>query len=869
MIYLKLNSSLMEAIRKQEKLLSVVFLCIVIFLVWSWAYNILSLSAWDTPVGYQGDGWMALGFAKAYLNGEISPFVYQYVPTLNAPFFANWNDYAVTEDFVFASMGWLGRLIGLFPATNFILLLAHLMAGVTFWYVCRHLKYDSVFSIAGAIVYAFSHYIMARGLGHLVLSYFWHIPLLLLLVSWLFSRDRIPLKSNKFVAAVAISAICGLFNPYYTGMYLQFLGFGLLLHLVRRDFQKSTIALILIVVTFAAFFSMNANTILYGLENEVNSVTGARNLASLEVYGLKIPELLLTPGNHPWTSFVNFSRQNYYGVSFVRGEYWSPYLGIVSIIGLFLLLGISFYRLLQGKLQLIPLQFWLVIWILMYSLIGGLNLLLGVVGIEYFRATNRYSIFILTICLLFLIKFLSRNCPKILIYPVALAMVLVALTEELHGRYSNPPPAINPITLEVVSDKNFALSVERQMPNSMVFQLPVADFPEIGPIHEMGDYEHLRPYLYTKTLHYSYGTNKGRGDTDWQVEVASLTPNEMAKKLEAFGFGVIILNRKGYIDGGRSLIEELVTHGKQVIAENKDLVAVRLTPSVSPEAIESWLTFSSGWSDDEGTHRWSESSDSKISIVNNASYARPFILTLKLSALTPRIVNVSIDNETIDAIDLSETGVEKTLPNTEIILPPGKTTLNFSSDERPVSPGNGDRRLLSFKLRDFSFESKESFNKRKDNDAITVPFSEMPISDSTGHKATIRAEFPRNSDGPLVYFAAGWSADEITHRWSESRHASIIVTNDRNESHPYTLEFMMTTITPRQIKIKVGTQDLEDIDLVSPFETVKYERSGIILPPGKSVLSFDTDSYPVSPGNKDTRKLSFQISKFKISPENN
>jgi hypothetical protein len=803
------------------------------------------------------------------MNGEISPFLYQEVPSLNAPFVANWNDYPVTEDFIYASMGWLGRLVGLYPAANFILLLAHMMAGVSFWYVCRKLKYSPAFSLAGATVYAFCHYIMARGLGHLVLSYFWHIPLLLLVVWWVFSKEEVPIRSDKFVAALVISVVCGIFNPYYTGMYLQFLGFGLLFHLARKNFSKSKIPFILIATTFASFFLMNANTIIYGLENGINSVTGGRNLASLEVYGLKIPELLLTPGNHPLRPFVSFSQANYYGVSFVKGEYWSPYLGFASLTGLFLLVGTSLYRLLQGKLQLIPLHFWLVVWILLYSLIGGLNLLLGTFGFEYFRATNRYSIFVLTISLLFLIRFLSRKCPKILITPLALIIAFVGLAEELSGRYYSNTPAINPITQQVTSDQNFALSVERQMPNSMVFQLPVADFPEIGPINKMGDYEHIRPYLYTTTLHYSYGTNKGRGDTDWQAKVALLKPSEMVRKLETYGFSVIMLNRKGYVDGGKSIIEELSKQGKPIIAENKDLVALRLHPSASPEAIESWLTFGPGWSDDEGTHRWSESSHSKISIVNNDKYTRSFILEFKLSALSPRVVNVTIGNEIIRSITLTRAGVEEALSPTKIMLPPGKTTLNFNTDVRPISPQNGDHRLLSFKLKDFHFESEDSFNRRKQEN--TTPISSSKASKVGGaHRDEAALNISSIAPlGSLIYFGDGWSDDEITHRWSDSSHAIIIVTNDEKQPRSYTLEFKITALTPRLIKISIGNQNLGDVDIATTFKKIQFRRIGIILPPGRSILSFDTDTFPVSPGNRDNRKLSFQISELNIFPDNN
>lgn len=869
------NTKLAKFTQSHEKIITGVLLTLVIFIIWSWAFNILSLTAWQTPLGYQGDAWFAFGVAKAYMTGEINPFFYQFVQTLNAPFAANWNDYPVTEDFLYAGIGWLGRIIGLYTASNVVVLLAHLLAGLAFWFVCREFKYKPAFAFAGAIVYAFCHYIMARGLGHLVLSYFWHIPLLILVTKWAFSKEIIPFKSKRFAAAAAIAAICGLLNPYYTGMFLQFLGFAVLLHFARKQYFKANFPLLLIAITFAGFFLTNANTIIYSIVNDGNSVSGARNLASLEVYGLKIPELIFTPGNHPLTSFVEYSKKNYYNAAYVKGEYWSPYLGFAALVGLVLLAGTSLYRLLQGKLQLIPIQFWLITWILLYSLIGGFNLLLGTLGFEYFRATNRYSIFILTISLLFLVRFLSRNCPRILILPLALFIAFVGLAEELSGRYLTPPPAINPIVAQINSDKKFATAVEKQMPNSMVFQLPVADYPEIGPINKMGDYEHFRPYFYTQTLHYSYGTNKGRGETDWQVKVASLPPAEMAKKLEAYGFGVIMINRKGYIDGGGSLIDGLLNEGKSIIAENKDLVALKLQPSPTPEVIDSWLTFGAGWSDDEGAHRWSEARHAKITITNNAKQARPYLLEFKLSALTPRVVNILVGNDKLASINLAVAGEDKQFPLTKIVLPPGKTSLVFDTDTKPVSPQNGDARLLSFRLSDFHFQSEDSIGKSK-NEIVKSPSTDT-ASGKTTTKAKACGPMPAGAAASepsppldsLPHFGAGWSSDEITHRWSESSHAKITINNLDKHPSSYTLEFMLTALTPRVVNITIGKTNLGNVTIDTAGKLFHFSRSKIILPPGESVLLLDTDSYPITPHHGDERKLSFKISELNFAPDGN
>jgi len=167
------------------------------------------------------------------------------------------------------------------------------------------------------------------------------------------------------------------------------------------------------------------------------------------------------------------------------------------------------------------------------------------------------------------------------VIPIALAIALIGLWDQLPPKW--PTTYIQRAADLVALDRNFAAQLEAKLPqNSMIFQLPVAAFPEIPPIYQMGDYEHLRPYLFTHQLHYSYGTNKGRGDADWQIEVSELSPAEMIVKLEAYGFGAIMINRKGYEDKGARLIVELVNANRPVFADNGELVAIKLKPASTP-----------------------------------------------------------------------------------------------------------------------------------------------------------------------------------------------------------------------------------------------------------------------------------------------
>ena len=453
----------------------------VIVIIWCIIYGRTSLTAWNTPVAYGGDATLVLANAQAFFNGEIVPVLQKFVKSLDAPFVANWNDYPVTEELIFAAMGWLGRGIGLFASANVILLLAHVLAGLSFFWVAKALKYKTAFSLAGAVLFAFSPFIFCRNLGHLTVAYCWHAPLFLLVTWWTYS-GRITLWGRKWWIAAAVSFITGTFNPYYTCMYVQFLGFGVLLHFVRKQWSEAAMAFGLGCLAMAAFLLMNVDTISYSLQHGRNLEAGVRYFNELIVYGLKVPDLFMPPPYHRWHWWASFGQTKYYLVTALKGEMWSPYLGFAGIAGLAWLAGMSIFRLFQGKPRCIPVQAWQTLWVLAFSLVGGANLILGIFGCNYFRASNRlqhnYSMHFLAFPGPPAFAPLSPPaCPARGFYPIGgRSGRSVTARDEQCG--------IKQVAQRIQSDREFTAGMESGLPpGTMVFQLPVVPFPEY-PSHK-------------------------------------------------------------------------------------------------------------------------------------------------------------------------------------------------------------------------------------------------------------------------------------------------------------------------------------------------------------------------------------------------
>jgi hypothetical protein len=558
-----------------------------VIIIWSFLYNRLTYEAWLTPITYSGDALFYMGYGRAYQHGEIQPGFSKSVADLNAPFAANWNDYPTTSEPVIAGMGWLARYTGIFPAANIMVMLAHILAAIAFFAVCCLKKYKYSFSFAGSILYAFSTYAFYRGLSHITLTYYWHIPILIVITWWCFS-NRSLLVRNIWLA-ILFSFIAGLFNEYYLYIYLQFLAFAVLFHLLRNQWRNVFAVFLMGSAAVIGFSIMQLDTLLYQIEHGQNHGVFFRNLAGLELYGMKLPELFL-PLGHRDSSFDRFASSHYYSKAFVQGERGPAYLGVMGIIGFVWLIILGLMRFLKSSVRAVPIHFWQSLWIILFSVVGGINLVLGSLGLYLFRATNRFSIVILALALLFLVRQLSRYSPNMLSWPISIIIIIAGLWDQsfVINKPSNEFYNPSQITKRIRSDRILVEQMEKVLPDkAMVFQLPVMGHPEtvinVGA-RSFLDYEHFRPYLFSHKLHYSYGTDKGRQSDLWQQSVEQLPAAEMASQLESYGFSAILINRSGYVDNAEKLIDDLQKAGKTIIDKQilGDLIAIKLDPSLSP-----------------------------------------------------------------------------------------------------------------------------------------------------------------------------------------------------------------------------------------------------------------------------------------------
>jgi len=686
-------------------------LLVSVTLLWCAAYNRWTADAWGTPIAYDGDAAAVMGIAKTFATGEVKPLLPKYPASLGAPFVADWNDYPPAEG-LFTWYGLIARLFGIFAGSNLIVLSAHLLAASAFYFVGKKLNYRPIFAFAGAILFSFSHFAFARHLAHLGPLFYWHVPLGLLIAYWCAQPSAILQDRRKIALCIFVAIAHGMQDPYYSGLFLQFLVLASAVCLMRRQsWRRVLFPLSIAFLVLGTHVVVNIDLFYGKFTNGPNPEAFVRNYAGLELYAMKPFELLLPfphriPGLYDWVHKAYFTR------AYFLGEIGSPYLGLVGIASLCVLLWLTF-RAVSGRDHSIPVHFWGVLWILAYSVVGGLNGLIGVFGIIVFRGTNRYSIVLLAIFLLFLVRQLSmltRKWNRFAVLALAASITVIGFLDQT----PRPPRPSDIASLhkKVVSDGRIAAMLEAALPGrAMIFQMPVSAFPEFGPIGQMPDYDHFRPYLQSHSLRFSYGSVKGRTRERWQSEALQFGTAQTVAILESAGFSAILINKQGYEAKAAALLAELSAAGRsEVICDSDDLIAIRLRPVPHPLLPPE---FDRHWSALEGNvinnWRWSHG-NADLVLYNDETKPQDFYLTFSLSTVRARDIEISTEKEDLYRGVLAENRSPELIKLT-VTAPPGRTMVHFRTNTQAELPGNGDTRKVAFCLWNFVIRNTQKDSK--------------------------------------------------------------------------------------------------------------------------------------------------------------
>lgn len=658
------------------------------------------------PTAYAGDSIYFMGIAKGFSELPL-PWKIR-IRHLNAPDSADWNDYPLSEKLLYYTHGVLARYIRAGVASNILYMLGHVTAAISFLWAARRLGSQWLPGMIGGLLFAFSPYMMWRAFGHLNLLFVWPIPVLFVILHYLWYLEGFP-RPRIWLAGCAALCCFALLSPYYFLLSLQLILLTALGSCARGRWRAGVFGGFLAAAGMAGFLLNQLNVFLAQARDGKNFAAAARILTELEIYGLRIPDLLL-PREYPLGSVSRFLNSLCLAAG-GGGESGAVFLGFAGAAALCCLLACTAFSGFRNPTR-IPLEFWVAAYTAAFAVVGGLNYLLGSLGFVMLRGGNRYSIVILCAALLFCCRRFHR-IPSRALGGLLLAVIFIAGAAEVAAINIPRRRSLDPVIFDRVdSDRAFTKELESKLlPGAMVFELPVAAFPEIPPIHGMQDYEHFRPYVWSKDLRFSYGTVKGRLQSLWQAAIVRQGPDAFLPFIERCGFEALLINTSGFADNGAALEADLARRGCPVIARDRlgTLVAYHLKPQPGERPMRPPVfLLNDGWWDrleaPNADCAWAKGTRSGI-LLDSSGIGKPYVFECSLSSLGRQTVTVCLEGRKIASIDL-QPGKESRL-RVDFTAEHATTSLRFLADNDGLVPNNGDRRRMAFGILHPQFRAGE------------------------------------------------------------------------------------------------------------------------------------------------------------------
>ena len=511
------------------------------------------------PVVYVGDAVLSMG---AIQNLNFSNW-YSSSDLVGVPFGQDLLDFPAVGDFLHLVVLWLltrfteapGLVFNLFTFGSFATVCVAGYVG------CRMLRIGRTSAVAVGLLYTYLPYHVLHGpaYGHLFLGSYFAVPLWTALAVRQLGMDPLvgspptrrpsawwPWLSQPGHTGALLIVILGATTGLYYALFmlLAFVVAGSAGWITHRDRARAQVAACFVALTAGLLALQFLPTWLLHLRQGANSQVLDRPLRGLENYSLTLSDLVLPVDGHRIDWFASL-RENSRDL-LLQGER-AEALGVVAVVGLAALGFVAIIRLLRGEpgrragaLAVVAITFFLM------ATAGGGATVLGILGMTLIRAWCRIAI-VLAFCGLAFVGMgfdtLRKRLSRVSASLVMATVVLVGLLDTNPGF---PLRDYDITAAEWSADEAFVAEVESMLgPDSWVFQLPVIPFPEHPVVHRMVDYDHLRAYLHSDTLGWSYGGVKGR-EADWQQALANRPIKETVAFVARAGFDALWLDRFGY-----------------------------------------------------------------------------------------------------------------------------------------------------------------------------------------------------------------------------------------------------------------------------------------------------------------------------------
>ncbi len=698
----------------------------------------------SVPFSYKNDALLILPMVKATVEGGD----HWTNDRLGAPGGQELYDYPVVDRLHFVGI----RLLSLYsrdPVTVFNLyyLLTYPLTTLSAMFVLRRFGLSIPASIAVAVLYSFQPYHYLRGEVHYFLSAYFVIPLTLWIalrlcrgaIPFFLRHDDGTFRRRPFQGAGWGTVLVAVLTAT-AGAYYAFFGCALIAAAtvyatwLTRTWRAPVVGFATVALIAGIGLLNHAPTAKYQAANGVNEWPHLRFSEETEMYGLKIAQLVLPVSGHNWQRLAT-----------IRAEYDSPRLrpsqtenewdaiGLVASSGL---VGVLIAVFLPGprRWPVGPLGSLMLFGILLGT-IGGVGSLIGHLVTPQVRAYNRVSIYLAFLALMAVgvaVDRLTRSSWRIIIPLRFLAFAIVVwigLWDQLNSNWFHDDGYVKErakIAVKYREDREFFARIEELFPEGgAVFNYPHLPYPEAQPVRDIESYDHIRGYIHTDKIRWSFGSMKAR---EWDVRLGSMAAGNapgILLRLVFAGFEALLVDVRGltgaefanldaeihkaigdgnaFVHPNRTLVlYDLRAYAKYLRQSNGPRLFAELAALERESVVPLWLSgFASYEPSGQENKRHYARPKATMVIVNPTDRTRTFRARMEFATLHKEPTTLTIRGEIWD--DTIGELREKPKPYERLlIVPPGRHTITFDCPP-PITFLPADSRRLFFSVTNFTF----------------------------------------------------------------------------------------------------------------------------------------------------------------------
>ena len=536
----------------KKKILKILIIILVTFILFAIGMELWQKN-WNIPFSYCGsDDFVWAMHPKRAVSGQLN---YWTDSRLAAPYTQEMYGFPYWSPFYYTFC----LLIGVFTdnyihSMNLFYFCTYLFSMLSVVYLLRKLKIRFAYALLGGITFSFCQYHFFHGMaGRTSATQIFVIPIFSLLIYNIISGEYSLKFLNRgdricnFLCWFGLCALIGTVDTFYTlfGCWLMLIvSIYCLINGKRKD---AILALISVVTVFLVLLVSLSTPLITSLSDNIKIQTRSPYDAyywALQLISLFIPQAT----SHP-LSFITNAHINVAGVP--KGENLCNYLGIIGIVGFFLMILAIMKNEKNREGFLWKIKPWGIInvFAILLGTVGGGGFIIALIINPILRTYTRIFPFILLFCVIssmLLIEHLSnkkacsnRFCVFVTIILIVLHVFDCNLINMQHNIYNTQYHIYNHEQYEI--DKNFIQSIEAKFNESAkILQLPYLQFPENSIVTQRGRFSnvnvHLKGYLHSSSLCWSYGALPQSPGDRLQIAMSDARVDDMIKVAWDMGF---------------------------------------------------------------------------------------------------------------------------------------------------------------------------------------------------------------------------------------------------------------------------------------------------------------------------------------------